>query len=112
MAWELLFSHPRGLFSQPTRLGLKTFFQTSLGSLTLDEAIERVTTRLGITGRSIVWKHAEPGMVVDRPHQLELLRADLEKQLRKAARKGSKGKKKARDGKEPKSKKKGGAKKA
>ena len=40
--------------------------------------------RIGIRGRAIVWPHAEPCMDVDKPHQLELLRADLASVQRKA----------------------------
>jgi hypothetical protein len=48
--------------------------------LTLEDAVQRVYDRIGIKGRAIVWPHAEPCMDVDKPSQLELLRADLAKQ--------------------------------
>jgi len=53
-------------------------------SITLDELVATVCERIGIKGRAIVWSHAEACMDVDKPHQLELLRADLEKEQRKA----------------------------
>jgi hypothetical protein len=33
--------------------------------------------RIGVRGRAIIWQHAEAGMDVDKPHQLEIMRADL-----------------------------------
>jgi hypothetical protein len=43
----------------------------------LDEAVKKVTARLHMTGRAIVCPYAEIGMDVDKPNQLELMRADL-----------------------------------
>jgi hypothetical protein len=56
-------------------------------SITLDDLVEKVCERLGIKGRAIIWSQAEACMDVDKPHQLEMLRADLEKQQRRAAAK-------------------------
>ncbi len=42
--------------------------------------------RLNITGRAIVCPYAEVGMDVDKPHQLEIMRADLKKRLKKAGK--------------------------
>ena len=43
---------------------------------------------MNITGRAIVCPYAEVGMDVDKPHQLEIMRADLRKRS-KQAEKGS-----------------------
>lgn len=87
--WEELIGNRKSPFKQAATIGFGTLALLLLGRLTLDETVTRVTARIGITGRPIIWKHAEPGMDVDKPHQLELLRADMQKQVRKAARKGS-----------------------
>jgi hypothetical protein len=42
--------------------------------------------RLNITGKAVVCPYAEVGMDVDKPHQLEIMREDLKKRLRKSAR--------------------------
>jgi hypothetical protein len=38
---------------------------------------DRASERIGIKGRIIIWDKAEPCMDVDKPHQLEIMRADL-----------------------------------
>ncbi len=65
-------------------IGLDTFFQVLTHSITLDDLVTKVCSRIGVKGRVIVWPQAEPCMDVDKPHQLELLREDLEKQQRKS----------------------------
>ncbi|MDP2976442.1 MAG: hypothetical protein Q8N45_09575, partial [Anaerolineales bacterium] len=42
-----------------------------------------VAKRLKITGRGILCPYAEVGMDIDKPHQLEMLRADLAKAMRR-----------------------------
>jgi chromatin segregation and condensation protein Rec8/ScpA/Scc1 (kleisin family) len=56
-------------------------------SITLDDLVTKVTSRIGIKGRAIKFPFAEPCMDVDKPHQLEMLREDLVKQQRKSAAK-------------------------
>ena len=62
----------------PLNIGILTLLLLLTGRLSLNAAVERVTKRLNITGRAIIWDYAEPAMDVDKPHQLEILRADLE----------------------------------
>jgi len=84
--WENLISKRKNPFAQATAMGFGTSFLYATGQLTLEDAVERVTKRIGITGRAIVWEQAEPCMDVDKPHQLELLREDLEHQVAASAR--------------------------
>ena len=58
-------------------------FKYLTGQFALQELVESVTGRIGIKGRAIIWDHAEPCMDVDKPHQLEIMRADIEEQQRK-----------------------------
>jgi hypothetical protein len=44
-----------------------------------DGAVKRVSEKIKIKGRAIRWPYAEAGMDVDKPHQLEQMRADMEK---------------------------------
>ncbi len=82
--WENLIGNRKSPLKQASIIGLGTLFMLLTGQLTLDEAVERATKRIGITGRAIVWEHAEPCMDIDKPHQLEILRADLEAQVAEA----------------------------
>jgi hypothetical protein len=45
--------------------------------ITLEGAVKKVTKRLNLKGRAILSPFAEIGMDVDKPHQLEIMRADL-----------------------------------
>jgi GTP:adenosylcobinamide-phosphate guanylyltransferase len=80
--WERLIGNRKSPLRQAATIGLGTAFLLLTGGLTLDDAVERVTQRLGIKGRAIIWDHAEPCMDIDKPHQLELLREDLARQER------------------------------
>jgi hypothetical protein len=51
----------------------------------LQELAEKASKRIGIKGRIINWNQAEPCMDVDKPHQLEIMREDLEFQKQKEA---------------------------
>lgn len=82
--WETLIGSRKSPLKQASTIGLDTFFQVLTRTITLDQLVEKVCRRLGITGRAIRWQHAEPCMDVDKPHQLELMRADLADQQRKA----------------------------
>ena len=49
----------------------------------MEKAVEKVARRLKITGRGILCPYAEVGMDIDKPHQLEMLRVDLAKAMRR-----------------------------
>jgi len=77
--WEELIGNRKSPLKQAATIGFGTLFKLITRSITLDDLVATVTKRIGITGRPIVWEHAEPGMDVDKPHQLEILREDMEK---------------------------------
>ena len=81
--WESLIGSRKSPLKQAGIIGFGTLFALFTRRLTLDDAVARVCSRIGIKGRAIVWGHAEPCMDVDKPSQLELLREDLAKQQRK-----------------------------
>ncbi len=85
--WEELIGNRKSPLKQASIIGYGTLFSLFLRQLTLEDAVARVSDRIGIRARAIVWPYAEPCMDVDKPHQLELLRADLEQQQMKSARK-------------------------
>ena len=78
--WEQLIGTRKSPLRSASIIGFGTLFKLATRQLTLDEAVSRVSQRIGIKGRAIVWPYAEPCMDVDKPPQLELLRADLERQ--------------------------------
>jgi hypothetical protein len=75
--WEQLIGNRKSPLKQARIIGLGTLFALFTRRLTLEDAVRRVCERIGIQGRAIVWPYAEACMDVDKPHQLELMRADL-----------------------------------
>jgi len=84
--WESLIGTRKSPLKQAGIIGFGTLFQVATRSITLEDLVEKVCKRIGIKGRAIIWPYAEACMDVDKPHQLELMREDLEGQQRKAAR--------------------------
>ncbi|MBM3143632.1 MAG: hypothetical protein FJ010_01425 [Chloroflexi bacterium] len=76
--WEELIGRRKSPLKQAASIGFLTLLLLLMGRLSLEGAIKRVTKRLNITGRPILWEYAEAAMDVDKPHQLEIMRADLE----------------------------------
>ena len=85
--WEQLIGNRKSPLKQASIIGFGTLFSLFTRQLTLKDAVARVSKRIGIKGRAIVWPYAEPCMDIDKPHQLELLRADLASQQRKTTAK-------------------------
>lgn len=100
--WESLIGTRKSPLKQASIIGLGTLFQVLTRTITLEDLVEKVCKRIGIKGRAIIWPHAEACMDVDKPHQLELMRADLAKQQRKSAIKAGSRKKAVSEEAEPK----------
>jgi len=83
--WESLIGSRKSPLKQASMIGLGILWQVLTRSITLDELVAKVSKRIGIKGRAIIWPYAEACMDVDKPHQLEILREDLEKQQKRAA---------------------------
>lgn len=84
--WESLIGSRKSPLRQASLIGWGTLFALFTRRLTLEDAVRRVRERIGVNARAIVWPHAEPCMDVDKPSQLELLRADLARQVTEEAR--------------------------
>ena len=84
--WEQLIGNRKSPLRQAAVIGVDTFFQLATGQFTLQGLVERASQRIGIKGRAIVWDKAEPCMDVDKPHQLELMREDLARQVKSAVK--------------------------
>lgn len=87
--WEKITNTRKSPLKQAALIGYGTALRLLFGKLSLKKAEESIMSRLGITGRAIICPYAEIGMDVDKLHQLELMRADLKKQLKKAAKSSS-----------------------
>lgn len=83
--WESLIGSRKSPLKQASIVGLGILWGVLTRSITLDELVAKISERIGIKGNAIVWPYAEACMDVDKPHQLEILREDLEKQQKKAA---------------------------
>jgi GTP:adenosylcobinamide-phosphate guanylyltransferase len=77
--WEQLIGTRKSPLKQAGIIGWGTLLALFLRRLTLEDAVHRVSERIGVKGRAIIWSQAEPCMDIDKPHQLELLREDLAK---------------------------------
>ena len=81
--WEKITNSRKSPLKQAALIGFDTAFLLLTGKLTLQKAETNIMTRLNVTGKAIVCPYAEVGMDVDKPHQLEIMRADLKKRLKK-----------------------------
>jgi GTP:adenosylcobinamide-phosphate guanylyltransferase len=80
--WEKLVASRKNPVKQAAIIGFDTLFLMMLRLISLDEAVKKVATRLQMTGRAVVCPYAEIAMDVDKPKQLEMMRADLVKQVK------------------------------
>ena len=99
--WEQLIGNRKSPLRQASIIGLGTFFKVFTRSITLDDLVETVSKRIGIKGRAIRFPFAEPCMDIDKPHQLELLREDLEREQSKPVTKRRATTSKAKPGRKP-----------
>ena len=74
---ERIIASRKSVFKQAALIGYGTLLLLLLGRLDKDGAIERVTKRMDITGKVVLSPYAEIAMDADKPHQLEILRADM-----------------------------------
>jgi CTP:molybdopterin cytidylyltransferase MocA len=75
--WQKIVASRKNVLRQAALIGYGTLILMLLRQLDMDSAVKRVAKKLNITGRAIVSPYAEIGMDVDKPHQLEIVRADL-----------------------------------
>jgi len=75
--WEELVGGRKNALKQARRIGFVTLIKLLLRRLSLAEAEERVAKAMGLNGRAVLVQHAELGMDVDKPFQLEICRREL-----------------------------------
>jgi GTP:adenosylcobinamide-phosphate guanylyltransferase len=93
--WEKITNSRKNPLKQAALIGYGTALMLLTGKLSLQDAETRVMKRMNISGRAMVCPYAEVGMDVDKPHQLEIMRADLAKSQRQAEKRSRPSTKKA-----------------
>jgi GTP:adenosylcobinamide-phosphate guanylyltransferase len=75
--WDQIVAARKSVVKQAALLGYGNLLLLLSRQLTLAGAIKRVTKKMDITGKAVISPYAELGMDVDKPHQLEIVRAEL-----------------------------------
>jgi hypothetical protein len=75
--WDRIVASRKSVFKQAALLGYGNLILLLSRQLTLAGAVKRVTKKMNITGKAVISPYAELGMDVDKPHQLEIVRAEL-----------------------------------
>jgi len=75
--WIKLVAARKNVFKQAALIGYDTLFLLAFRLVTLEQGVNKASQRLHIKGRAVVCPYAEVGMDVDKPHQLEMVRADF-----------------------------------
>lgn len=77
--WRRLLAARKNPLRQASILGYDTLFFLLLRQMSLDEAAQTASRKLGVTGRALLSPFAEMGMDVDKPFQLQILSEYLQK---------------------------------
>lgn len=75
--WDRIIASRKNAAKQAAIIGLDVLLLMLLRLIDVEGATRRVTKRLGLTGRPLFCPYAEIGMDVDKPFQLEIMRAFL-----------------------------------
>jgi len=76
--WQSLAGARKNALRQARMIGLWPLFKLIARRLSLAEAERRGSKALNVRGRGVPFPYAEVGMDVDKPFQLEIVRAELE----------------------------------
>ena len=79
--WKRIIDSRKSAFKQASLLGFDLLFLLLLRQITIEQAVQKVSRRIGLRGKALVCPYAEVGMDVDKPHQLEIMRLDLAKRV-------------------------------
>lgn len=69
----------KNYLAQAQMLGLSFIIRFLLRLMTVDEAAEHARRRMNLNARVVVTRFAELGMDLDKPHQYDIIKAELEK---------------------------------
>jgi GTP:adenosylcobinamide-phosphate guanylyltransferase len=76
--WQRIIDSRKNAFKQASLLGFDLLFLLLIRQVTIEQAEKKVSQRIGLKGKVLRCPYAEVGMDIDKPHQLEILQADLE----------------------------------
>jgi hypothetical protein len=77
-AWRNIVAARKNVFKQASLVGLGPLLRLVFGTLTIDGALQTAQRALNIRARVLLCPYPETGMDVDKPHQYEIVRRDLE----------------------------------
>jgi len=80
-----LLAKRKSAFQQARLLGFKTIIKFLFRRLSIKDAEELSERLLQATGHVIISPYADLGMDVDKPHQLEMVRAKMEERMEEQA---------------------------
>ena len=78
--WRDLSAARKSSLRQARLVGMGLFLKLLIHRLSLADAERRISQVLNVRGRAVPFPYAEVGMDVDKPFQLEIVRAELEAQ--------------------------------
>jgi hypothetical protein len=76
--WKKITESRKHPLRQVSFLGLDNLILVALHLYSLETAVKRISKKLKINARALVCPYAEMAMDADKPHQLAILRQDLE----------------------------------
>lgn len=76
--WHAIVGARKNVFRQARLVGLGTLLRLVFGRLSIQDGEQAALRALKIRGRVLLCPYAEVGMDVDKPHQYDLVRRDLE----------------------------------
>jgi hypothetical protein len=79
--WQRIVNARKSALKQAALIGFDTLFLLFFHLITLEQGARLASKRLGIAGRAVVCPYAEVGMDIDKPHQLEMVRADMARRV-------------------------------
>jgi len=76
--WQEIANARKSALRQARLVGLGTFFKLLTRRLSIADAENRASKVFSVHGRAVPFPHAEVAMDVDKPYQLDIVRAELE----------------------------------
>lgn len=76
--WRTIIEARKNPLKQASIIGWDLLLLLLLGRIGMEDAVRRVSARVNLKGRALQCPFAEVGMDVDKPHQLELMRRDMQ----------------------------------
>lgn len=75
--WTKLVKARKSTLHMASLIGIDILLLLVLRRISLQDLVDKVTRRLGITGKGLLCPYAELGMDIDKPYQLDLARKEL-----------------------------------